>query len=211
MINTHNWNKLQLTAEKHLPAVDRRKLLTAFSHSVKRERERDRERNLAQLMQMRGTCLHIHVQKHSHNQHACHVCICLHTKMCRSKPNVCSLMMAHSPVCVDSLHVCVCPWCWCNGSCPGGTACSPRAEALNAPVLMCGKPVSCWLLPQQLTSMLHCFSCMQVCCVCAVYNGPFQRSSPLQKCNCSTEVMHCAGWATWTLSRRQGQRALADW
>lgn len=43
MINTHNWNKLQLTAEKHLPAVDRRKLLTAFSHSVKRQRERQRK------------------------------------------------------------------------------------------------------------------------------------------------------------------------
>lgn len=34
MINTHNWSKLQLTAANHLPAVDRRKLLTAFSHSV---------------------------------------------------------------------------------------------------------------------------------------------------------------------------------
>lgn len=33
---------MQLTAEKHLPAVDRRKLLTAFSHSVKRERETEK-------------------------------------------------------------------------------------------------------------------------------------------------------------------------
>lgn len=41
VINTHNWNKLQLTAEKCLPAADRRKLLTAFSHSTKK-RERGR-------------------------------------------------------------------------------------------------------------------------------------------------------------------------
>lgn len=65
MINTHNWNKLQLTAEKYLPAVDRRKLLTAFSYSMKK---RKRERNLAQLTQIRGLCLHttrMHVIVHA--------------------------------------------------------------------------------------------------------------------------------------------------
>ena len=34
MINTHNWNKWQLTAENHLPAVGGRKLLTAGPHWV---------------------------------------------------------------------------------------------------------------------------------------------------------------------------------
>lgn len=39
MINTHNWNKWQLTAENHLPAVGGRKLLTAGPHWVATQRE----------------------------------------------------------------------------------------------------------------------------------------------------------------------------
>jgi hypothetical protein len=39
MINTHNWNKWQLTAENHLPAVGGRKLLTAVPHWVATKRE----------------------------------------------------------------------------------------------------------------------------------------------------------------------------
>lgn len=39
MINTRNWNKWQLTAENHLPAVGGRKLLTAGPHWVASKRE----------------------------------------------------------------------------------------------------------------------------------------------------------------------------
>lgn len=39
MINTHNWNKWQLTAENQLPAVGGRKLLTAGPHWMATRRE----------------------------------------------------------------------------------------------------------------------------------------------------------------------------
>lgn len=113
MINTHNWNKLQLTAEKHLPAVDRRKLLTAFSHSVKKKREAEKGTLPSSCKCVAPACTYMY--RSTHTQHARrHVCIYLHVQTCYtcgSKPNVCTLMVVHSPMCVGSLHVCACPLC----------------------------------------------------------------------------------------------------
>lgn len=125
VINTHNWNKLQLTAEECLPAADRRKLLTAFSHSMKK-RERRREkgtlpspcRHMAtvcactfrarvQPVQCTSLCMNLHVQ-------TCHMCRCKPSLACICKDCTCvpvgSLMSGFLPCwtrCVPTCRVTV--------------------------------------------------------------------------------------------------------
>lgn len=58
VINTHNWNKWQLTAENNLPAVGGRKLLTAGPHWVATEREEVVEENPHRhSASLQGCCL----------------------------------------------------------------------------------------------------------------------------------------------------------
>lgn len=58
VINTHNWNKWQLTAENNLPAVGGRKLLTAGPHWVATEREEVVGENPHHhLASLQGCCL----------------------------------------------------------------------------------------------------------------------------------------------------------